>query len=106
MRTANSIRFSSNRADFFSTLNRRVNDHFKNNNISRYANAEMKVKTVFMYALYFVPYVLSLTGTVVNGWGMWGLAAIMGFGIAGIGLSVMHDANHGAYSNKSWVNNL
>jgi linoleoyl-CoA desaturase len=30
----------------------------------------------------------------------------MGFGIAGIGLSVMHDANHGAYSNKPWVNNL
>jgi len=70
MRTANSIRFSSNRADFFSTLNRRVNDYFKSNNISRYANAEMKVKTVFMYALYFVPYVLLLTGTVVNGWGM------------------------------------
>ena len=106
MRTANSIRFSSNRADFFSTLNRRVNDYFKNNNISRYANAEMKVKTVFMYSLYFVPYILLLTGTVVNGWAMWGLAAVMGFGIAGIGLSVMHDANHGAYSNKSWVNNL
>jgi linoleoyl-CoA desaturase len=106
MRTANSIRFSSNRADFFSTLNRRVNDYFKNNNISRYANAEMKVKTVFMYSLYFVPYILLLTGTVVNGWAMWGLAAVMGFGIAGIGLSVMHDANHGAYSNKSWVNNM
>jgi linoleoyl-CoA desaturase len=106
MRTANSIRFSSNRADFFSTLNRRVNDYFKNNNISRHANAEMKVKTVFMYSLYFVPYILLLTGTVVNGWAMWGLTAIMGFGIAGIGLSVMHDANHGAYSNKSWVNNL
>jgi linoleoyl-CoA desaturase len=106
MRTANSIRFSSNRADFFSTLNRRVNDYFKTNNISRYANAEMKVKTVFMYSLYFIPYVLLLTGTVVNGWAMWGLTAIMGFGIAGIGLSVMHDANHGAYSNKSWVNNL
>src|SRR5690606_26213854 len=30
----------------------------------------------------------------------------MGIAIAGIGLSVMHDANHGAYSNKKWVNNL
>jgi linoleoyl-CoA desaturase len=29
---------------------------------------------------------------------------IMGLGVAGIGLSVMHDANHGAYSKKSWVN--
>jgi linoleoyl-CoA desaturase len=30
----------------------------------------------------------------------------MGLGLAGIGLSVMHDANHGAYSRKKWVNNL
>jgi len=30
----------------------------------------------------------------------------MGFGLAGIGLSVMHDANHGAYSKKQWVNSL
>jgi linoleoyl-CoA desaturase len=30
----------------------------------------------------------------------------MGFGVAGIGLAVMHDANHGAYSNKPWLNNL
>ena len=37
---------------------------------------------------------------------MWALYAVMGFGKAGIGLSIMHDANHGAYSNKSWVNNL
>jgi linoleoyl-CoA desaturase len=34
------------------------------------------------------------------------MCALMGFGMAGIGLSVMHDANHGGYSNKSWVNNL
>ena len=30
----------------------------------------------------------------------------MGFGMAGVGLSVMHDANHGAYSRKEWVNVL
>jgi linoleoyl-CoA desaturase len=30
----------------------------------------------------------------------------MGFGLAGIGLSIMHDANHGSYSNKSWVNDM
>jgi len=104
--SASSIRFSSTRADFFSTLNRRVNEYFKSNNISRYANTEMKVKTVIMYGLYFVPYVLLLTGTVTQGWAMWGMSVVMGFGIAGIGLAVMHDANHGAYSNKSWVNNL
>ncbi len=30
----------------------------------------------------------------------------MGLGKAGIGLSVMHDANHGAYSRKKWINSI
>ncbi|MFZ6010836.1 MAG: fatty acid desaturase family protein [Bacteroidota bacterium] len=106
MRASSSIRFSSARADFFSTLNQRVNEYFKSKNISRYANGEMKIKTIFMYTLYFAPYILMLTGVVSNLWGMFALCLVMGVGIAGIGLSVMHDANHGGYSNKSWVNNL
>lgn len=101
-----SIKFSSARADFFSTLNQRVNDYFKTKNISRYANAEMKFKTLFMFALYFTPYFVIISGAVENIWVMAALCLVMGTGIAGIGLSVMHDANHGGYSNKSWVNNL
>jgi linoleoyl-CoA desaturase len=100
------IRFASTRTDFFTTLNQRVNEHFKSNNISRYANGQMVFKTFFMYALYFTPFILILTQTVTNIWGMFGLCLLMGIGVAGIGLSVMHDANHGAYSNKAWLNNL
>ena len=37
---------------------------------------------------------------------MLGFAAIMGFGGAGIGLSIMHDANHGGYSSDGRVNYL
>ena len=37
---------------------------------------------------------------------MWFLCVIMGLGMAGIGLGVMHDANHQAYSKHRWVNNL
>jgi linoleoyl-CoA desaturase len=100
------IRFSSSRADFFSTLNQRVNEYFKENKISRHANTEMKIKTAFMYGLYFIPFILIITQVVTNVWGMLALCAVMGIGVAGIGLSVMHDANHGAYSSKMWVNNL
>lgn len=100
------IRFSAQGADFFSTLNQRVNEYFKTNNISRHGNTEMKVKTVFMYVLYFTPFVVMLSGVVSSLWVMWLLCAIMGTGLAGIGLSVMHDANHGAYSSKAWVNNM
>ena len=96
-----SIRFSPAKAEFYSTLNQRVNAYFKESNISRNANWEMVLKTVFMFTLYFVPYILIITGTVANLWAMLGLCIVMGIAIAGIGLSVMHDANHGAYSKKS-----
>lgn len=106
MNRSKSLRFSKDRQDFFVTLNKRVNEYFKTNNISRHANAEMIVKTVFMFALYFVPFVLMLTGVVSGTWPMIAMCVLMGAGTAGIGLSIMHDANHGAYSGKSWVNNL
>jgi linoleoyl-CoA desaturase len=106
MKSSSAIRFSSSGVDFFSTLNRRVNDYFKTENLSRYANLEMKIKTIFMFSIYFAPYFLIVGGVITNIWVMAALCVVMGVGIAGIGLSVMHDANHGGYSNKSWVNSL
>jgi linoleoyl-CoA desaturase len=100
------IQFARNRQDFFATLTQRVNQYFKTNEISKHANAHMVIKTVFMFALYLVPYFVIISGITHNGWALLGLAVVMGFGTAGIGLSIMHDANHGAYSDKPWVNRL
>src|SRR5882757_6069601 len=100
------LKFAPGKADFFSTLSQRVNSYFKNNSIERTANSEMVVKTVFMFSLYFIPYFILIGSVVTNIWGMLGLCAIMGLGKAGIGLSVMHDANHGSYSSKNWINNF
>ena len=100
------IRFSSAKAEFYTTLNQRVNEYFKSKNISRTGNSEMVIKTIFMFLLYMIPYVLMITSVVTNIWWMFALCCVMGLAIGGIGLSVMHDANHGAYSRKPWVNNL
>lgn len=102
----NTIKFANSRQDFFPTLNKRVNDYFKTNNINRNANLEMKIKTIFMFCLYFAPYALIIGGVTTNVWILWSLCVVMGLGTAGIGLSIMHDANHGAYSKKAWVNDL
>jgi len=57
-----------------------------------------------MLSLYIVPYILIVTSTVTT-WPMLLLMVVlMSLGAAGIGLSVMHDANHGAYSNKAQKN--
>ncbi len=98
------LKFAAKQQDFFVTLNQRVNSYFKTNNIDRTANSEMVVKTFFMFSLYFIPYAFIMLGGFTSGWIMLSLCVIMGFGKAGIGLSIMHDANHGAYSNKAWVN--
>src|SRR5688572_21909020 len=106
MGAATALKFASKNRDFVATLNKRVSEYFKTNNIAKHGNNEMVIKTVFMFTLYFVPYTLILTETVSGVFGLVALVIVMALGLAGIGLSVMHDANHGAYSKKTWVNNL
>ena len=91
--------------EFYKVLRKRVNAYFKENEISKFANTNMVLKTIFMISLYIVPFVLILstlssTLLIVLMW------MIMGFGMAGIGLSIMHDANHSAYSKNKYVNLL
>lgn len=90
--------------EFFNELRNRVNFYFKENNISKYANYSMMAKTAFMLTIYFTPLILMVTGVVSGLWPVIGMWAIMGFGMSGIGLSVMHDANHGSYSKNQYVN--
>lgn len=106
MSRAANLKFPHVKHDFFVLLNQRVNQYFKSNNISRNANAEMIAKTIFMFMLYFIPYGIIISGAITNIWILLALCLAMGMGLAGIGLSVMHDANHGAYSKKAWVNNF
>lgn len=101
------LRFKNNlHEEFNKTLNKRVGDYLKSSKVGRYANAEMIIKTIFMFALYLVPYFMFVFGIVESVWVFYLMAFLMGLGKAGIGLSVMHDANHGAYSRKKWVNTL
>ncbi len=100
------ITFAPSQREFSATLNKRVGEYFKVNGLNRHADLEMIFKTFFMFGMYFIPYGLILAGVVSGtGWLLFSVV-IMGLGLAGIGLSVMHDANHGAYSKKKWVNNF
>lgn len=66
----------------------------------------MVVKTICMFLLYFLPYALIITGVVTQPWLLVLMVITMSIGLAGIGLSVMHDANHGAYSKRPWINTV
>lgn len=100
------IKFSRvDSAKFFRTLNKRVNSYFKENKIQRTGNWKLHVKTVVMFSLYFTPYFLLLTLDFPT-WAQILFTIVMGVGMAGVGMNVMHDANHGSYSSKKWINKV
>lgn len=88
---------------FFRTLNKRVNDYFKENNINRTGNWKLHLKTIVMFSIFLTPYFF-LIGMEMNIWVYLLLNVVIGIGMAGVGMNVMHDGNHGAYSSKNWVN--
>jgi linoleoyl-CoA desaturase len=88
---------------FFRTLNSRVNNYFKENNIPKTGNWKIHLKTVILFTIFLTPYFLILTLD-MSIWYQLLLNILMGIGMAGIGMNVMHDGNHGAYSSKSWIN--
>ena len=100
------IKFSrADSAKFFRTLNKRVNSYFKENNIKRTGNWKLYGKAIVMFSMYLVPYFLFLTLD-MPGWIQLLLTFVMGVGMAGVGMNVMHDGNHGSFSSKKWVNKL
>lgn len=101
---AKKIRFvNKDKNQFFSTLKKRVDAYFKDQKISKYSNTTLIVKTIVLTAIYTVPFCLFLYVQPPFALSMV-LWALMGVGLAGIGMSVMHDACHGAYSENETVN--
>jgi linoleoyl-CoA desaturase len=98
------IRFSDKEKNvFFATLRSRVDQYFKTNQISKYYNKGMVAKTVILLSAYILPFIALLFIPMPN-WLFFALWLLMGFAIAGIGMGVMHDANHGSYSKSGKAN--
>ncbi|WKN43291.1 fatty acid desaturase family protein [Tunicatimonas pelagia] len=90
-------------SDFFPVLRKKVNHYFKDNQITRYGNREMIIKSVVLITVYLGTYLAVLLLS-VNPWFLLPLAILMGVTQAGIGMSVMHDALHGSYSSNPIIN--
>lgn len=106
MKLQSKVKFvNKDKSLFFPTLRKRVDAYFSENNIPKTANTAMIVKSVVLLLAYFVPFVALLAFTPGLGISLL-LWFVMGLGVAGIGMSVMHDANHGAFSNSKRVNDL
>jgi linoleoyl-CoA desaturase len=98
------VRFNNSNKEFFSELKKRIDSYFKDNQISKNGNLNMIIKTIFMFSAYLVPYFLLLFNVFESKLIWYFLSIIMGFAMAGLGLCVMHDANHGSLSKNTRVN--
>lgn len=90
---------------FVAEVKERVANYFRSRKISPSANAGMIVKTLLLLGVTFGAYGLILSNQ-FTAWPMLGLSIVMGFGVAGIGFGIAHDALHGAYSSRDWVNRV
>ncbi|MES2133186.1 MAG: acyl-CoA desaturase [Bacteroidota bacterium] len=105
--SATAVRFNNNsNRSFQNELRKRVDSYFKEHKISKNGNIHLYLKTVVMFAAYLVPFFL-IVFNVFDSKVIWLLLSVlMGFGMAGIGMCIMHDANHGSYSKNEKFNKI
>ena len=90
---------------FAFNVRKNVNKYFEENKISIKGNVNMVVKTIVMVSFYIIPFIILLIVPMPL-WAGLLTSILMGIGVAGVGMGVMHDAVHGAYSKRRWVNKL
>lgn len=94
-------------SDFGFTVRKRVSEYFKTNNIPRTGDYRIWIKIIILPLLYLAPFALIMTNWFSdNLLAFYGLWVLMGVGLAGCGLGIMHDACHGAISKKQAVNSF
>lgn len=90
---------------FHRELKRRVADYFEEVQVSQRDAGGMYLKSAILITWSVTAYLLMITGSLL--WWQYPIAAVcLAAGMAGIGVSVQHDANHGGYSQNRWINRL
>jgi linoleoyl-CoA desaturase len=89
---------------FHAALKRRVAAHFEAHGRARSGGAAMRAKTGLILGWFAASYALLLLLGGTSAWVAVALTVSIAFATAGIGFSVMHDANHGAYARSRRVN--
>ncbi|HEY0678798.1 MAG TPA: acyl-CoA desaturase [Chitinophagaceae bacterium] len=98
------VTFNNKKTIFFNHLKSEVDNYFKQEKINKTGNWKLYFKTATLIPAALAIYILLLTVPVSLVWGLL-LTGVLGFILSSIGFNVMHDACHGSYSSKKWVNN-
>jgi linoleoyl-CoA desaturase len=99
------ITFSNSNNVFFQSLKGSVDNYFRSNKLKKTGNWELYLKTWIMIPGALGLYIFLLSGHYNRITGI--LTAIfLALTLVGIAFNVMHDACHGSYSGRKWVNNV
>lgn len=90
---------------FHQALKQTVDDYFETTGLPRRDVPAMYLKTAIILAWFIASYVL-LVFVAPVWWLSVPLIVSLGLSVAAIGFNIQHDGNHGAYSNRRWVNKL
>jgi linoleoyl-CoA desaturase len=99
------VTFNNKSKAFYNALKLNVDQYFQNNNIKPTGNWELYAKTLVLVPSAIGLYILLLSVTMPALLSLT-LCALLGFILASIGFNVMHDACHGSYSSKKWLNEV
>lgn len=101
------IQFSKSRNnDFTKELKNRINLYFQENNKRKQGGLQLYIKAAIMFCIYTVPLLMIITNVISHPFWVIMMYVISGIGMAGIGMGIMHDANHGVLSRKNRINNI
>jgi len=89
---------------FHAAVKRRAGEYFEATGRARWGGGAMHAKTGAILGWFAVSYALLLGWGGASAWLALALTVSVALATAGIGFSVMHDANHGAYSRSAGVN--
>lgn len=99
------LTFNNSNNEFYQSLKEAVDEYFETKQLKKTGNWRLYIKTITLVgsaiAIYSCLIFLKLPALVALL-----LCALLGYTLACIGFSVMHDANHGSYSTNSRLNDF
>jgi linoleoyl-CoA desaturase len=100
------VTFNNKDKSFFNTLKSSVDQYFASQQIKKTGNWALYSKTAILAPGAILIYTLLMLLPNMPAFLAIALCCMLGFVLASIGFNVMHDACHGSYSSKGWVNTM
>jgi linoleoyl-CoA desaturase len=99
------VTFNNGHQLFFQAVKKSVDEYFSRHNKLKTGNWELYWKAIILIPLALACYLYLLLGNYYVVPGIL-LSAFLGFVLITIAFNVMHDACHGSYSSRKWVNEI